>query len=164
MTLPAQLPIGVDIVRKAVATGREHYYMSDEFADYLLEFAQQMSAAPQTITRAAVTLTAQGASIAPVPFAFGSVSNTRFRVSYVAQVEQPATTNSSLIVKVSYLKNGFTVVEERPAMTSNDPTFPQSGEFIVEADTPTVSYVVAWASVGATSMTYRIRFSVEALP
>lgn len=161
MSLPTQIPINVDIVYKVVKNQADHYFMADEFADYLLEFAKQISKTTQQL--ASVALVDQGASVAPVPFATGA-RGSNFRVSYVAQVQQAATINSSLTIKVEYTKNGYSVTESSPAMTSNDPAFPQSGSFVVVADTPTVSYAIDRISNGATPMTYRVNFFIEAIP
>lgn len=131
--------------------------------DYFTAINTRIDAAPQSATTP-ILLTGQTASIATTPIPIASVAQGVYRVGWYARATTSATVSSSLIVTVSSTDEGTTCSQASAAMTSNSTALPASGQFIVYCDRNSlISYSTTYATVGATSMIYKLIFAVEAV-
>lgn len=109
-----------------------------------------------------VALTAQVATIgltSLVPVASG-----RYRVSYRFRLRTAAGTSSSLQFSVWTTEGGVVCTQNSPAYTGNLTSEPQSGSFIVHADSSTpLQYSLTLASVGVPPAVYDLDVTVEQL-
>lgn len=89
----------------------------------------------------------------------------QYRVSYTLNVVRAATTSSSATFTAGWTYNGVSLSQSGAAMTGNTTTTQQNGAFTLNVDAATtVTYAVAYASVGATTMQYDLSVNLEALP
>lgn len=80
-----------------------------------------------------------------------------YQISWTLRITRAATTSSSLQVGVTYTDDGITVSQSGAAATGNTVTTVQSGVVIVETDANSpVTFATTYASVGGTSMQYKI--------
>lgn len=87
-----------------------------------------------------------------------------YRVSYVVRVTRAATTSSGVQVTVGWT-DGVALTRAGAALTGNTTSTYETESFLVRVDAgTTITYAVAYASVGATSMQYSLDVSVEILP
>lgn len=88
-----------------------------------------------------------------------------YRMTYQARITQAATVSSSLTVTLEWVDGGVTCSQSGAAITGNLVTTVQSGSIVVYADSASaITYSTAYASVGATSMTYALSVFVEQVP
>lgn len=109
------------------------------------------------------TQVAGTAAIAATALNVGTSSGL-YRMSLYARITRAATTNSSLTPTFRWTEGGVALSKTYTAVTGNTTatylvdTFP----FRIDASSP-VTYETAYASTGATSMTYSLEMSVERL-
>jgi hypothetical protein len=114
-------------------------------------------------TSKTVTLANQAAAIGATALSSGAAG--RYRVSWIVRMTQAATTSSSFTLTIANTDGAVNVSQAGAAVTGNTTTTVQSGAFIVRADAGTaVTYAIAYASVGATPMTYTVSLTIEVLP
>lgn len=116
------------------------------------------------IQASSVSRDTQGAAI--VTTAMYTPSKTGlYRISWYLRITRAATTSSSATVTIGWTDAGQACTSAGAAVVGNTVTTVQSGSIVVSADSLTdLTYAVAYASVGATSMQYKLRVSVEAIP
>lgn len=117
------------------------------------DLTARLAAAPQ-LTKS-VQVTGQTASISGTDL--GVTQGGLYWVSWVLRVTTAATTSSSLTFSVSATDDALVVVQTGAAATGNTTTTVQSGVFKVQSDAASpITFSVAYASVGGTSMVYKI--------
>lgn len=109
-----------------------------------------------------VTLTGQTAALGTTAIPAGSLSSGLYRVSTWARVTTPATVSSSLTVSVLGTSGTATVTLTGTAITGNTTGSAGSSTWLLKIDAATpISYSVAYASVGATSLVYELSLTLE---
>lgn len=88
-----------------------------------------------------------------------------YRFSWYIRVTQAATVSSSATVTLNWTDGGVACSHTFTAVTNNITTVPTGGSLPLFAadDGTTISYSVAYASVGATPMKYQVSAIVEAV-
>jgi hypothetical protein len=122
---------------------------------------QQIDTSPSRLS--GVSLQTQGASIGTTAFPTGTLGAGLYRVQPYARITRAATTSSSLTVTVSFTESTLTLSTSWPALTGNTTGTILAGEprlIRIDASTP-VSYATTYASVGGTSMQYRLDLILE---
>ena len=117
---------------------------------------------------ATVDLLTQSASIGTATlYAVPASGAGMYRISYYLKVTQAATTSSSVQITFTYTdRDDSTVLSFLSAspLNATDETGVVSGQMIVDAKLSTnIQYATTYASVGGTSMQYKLRLKVEAL-
>src|SRR3990167_3174871 len=159
-TLTSPIPSDAPLIgaTKDPQTGRERIsrYMSDDFANWLLELTTRLNSSPESIGNG-IELTGQGASIGATA-AYTPSSEGYYRVSVYARVTTAAVTSSSLTVTIAWTDGGIAVSKAAAAITGNttaseiDPFV-----FLLRADQATaITYATTYASNGAGEMKYML--------
>ena len=139
--------------------------------EYFFRWVQAvLNVAAQVI--GSVELTAQAASIAAttIPTTFPALPNTRllpgvYRVSYYTRVSRAASTSSELTISIRWVDGGVTLTQAGTLLNGNTTSTYQTSTFLLRVDTGTqISYLTTYASVGATSMQYRLNLKLETVP
>lgn len=141
-----------------------------EWRDFFRWAESILNTATQTV--GTVALTAQAASIAATTIAttFPERPNVRmlpglYRVSYMARVTQAATTSSELTIAIRWVAGGVTITRTGTLQNGNTTSTYEQNTYLVRVDSATqVSYIVTYASVGATPMNYSLDVMVESVP
>ncbi len=116
-----------------------------------------------------LTGTGSGA-LGPSILALPVLTTGLYRVSFYLQVTTPASVSSSLtpeLVATNDIAPATPVTSAQigPAMTSNDPLLPLSWSAVQQiASSTTISWALAYASVGVQVMAYQYAIVVEQLP
>lgn len=107
----------------------------------------------------------QQASISGLPIVVvGTLASGIYRISYYARITRPATTSSSLTPQFRWTDGGVAQTQTGAAMTGNLTTTVQQDRLMVRVDKDTSIVLDAtYASVGATTMQYRINAALERL-
>lgn len=85
-----------------------------------------------------------------------------YRVSWTLRVTQAATVSSSLTVTIGYTDAGVVLSVAGAAVTGNTVTTVQSGSVLLRSDAASpVTFAVAYGSVGATPLLYKIDVTCE---
>ena len=114
---------------------------------------------------ASVALTAQAAAIVTTSIPTNELETGLYRATYSLRITQAATSSSSAAVTFGWTTNSVLCSQAFAAVTGNTTASQSSGAVTVLVDTATpVSYAVAYASAGATSMTYALDIRLEVLP
>jgi len=88
-----------------------------------------------------------------------------YRVSWLLEVTQAATTSSSVQLTVITTSGGVVTTQTGDALTANTVGAALSGVFVVSVDAGTpISYTLTYVSVGATALEYGLSLSPEVLP
>jgi len=88
-----------------------------------------------------------------------------YRVSYSLRITQAATVSSSATPTIGWTSGGVSCSQSGAALTGNTTATQQNAAFVINVDaSTTITYAVAYASVGATAMTYSFDVIAEALP
>ncbi len=121
---------------------------------------QQLAQTTQTITDTTVAGTA---AIGATALDIGS-NGGLWRVNVIARITQAATTSSSLTPTFRWTTSGVALARTMTAITGNTTSTYSLDVFPVRLDANTaLTYETAYASVGATSMTYSLEMAVERL-
>jgi hypothetical protein len=149
----AQTPIAED------AKGNPLGYISRYFRQWLLAITTQIQSFVPT--HASLSLTTQAASLV-TRTAYATTAAGLYRVSYYVRITRAATTSSSLTVTLGWLESAVALTQAFAAITGNTIGTVQSGSILVRADTlSALTVATAYASVGGTTMQYRIDVTVE---
>lgn len=121
----------------------------------------ELSASRQASVRLPV---GSSGTVEVTPFALGIVQAGVYRISGYMRVTQPATTSSSFTLSLHWTDGGVPCSVTFAAVTGNTTSTTQSFTYNVRVDTATaIGYAVAYVSVGAVAMEYRLDVNVEAL-
>ena len=114
----------------------------------------------------ASNLTAQAATIAATDIAAPALlQNVLHRVTYSLRITQAATVSSSATLTLGWTTNSVSCTQSFAAVTGNTTATQQSGSIVIFPDAASsVNYSVAYASVGATSMTFALDVLLDVLP
>ena len=134
--------------------------ITDAWIEYFNRVVTQLSSTPFRVNSvAAVT---QAASIAATDFSGGGLSSGYYRLTYYARITRAATTSSSLTVTFDWVESGVSLALSGSAMTGNTVTTVQSGTTLILADSNSpIRYSTTYASVGGTTMQYRLSVVLE---
>jgi hypothetical protein len=133
---------------------------SSNFLDWLTALITDVDASPARIK--SVKLTGQAAAIGTTSIPTGALAAGLYRVSYYARITRAATTSSSLTVSIGFTETAVNLTLSGAAMTANTTATVQSNVFLIRIDSSTpISYSTAYASVGGTSMQYRLDVVLE---
>ena len=130
------------------------------------EYLQRL---PPMLDRCAVrvaeaTLTDQAASITATDFTGSDFPEGLYRVSFYTRITRAATTSSSLTVTIDWTDGGVAMTQSSTALTGNVVTAYRSVTLVLWLDANTrVDYSTTYASVGATSMQYKLCLTMERL-
>lgn len=165
--MPAQDPMTEpeypDRLPEEVSAALGRMLITRVWMDWFTAVNTRLDASPATAATP-VSLTGQGASIPTTAIPIASIAQGVYRVSWYARVTTPATTSSSLIVAITTTDTSATVTQSGAAMISNSTALPASGSFLCYCDRSSlISYSTTYASVGGTSMVYKLLLVAEAV-
>lgn len=121
---------------------------------------QQLAQTTQTITDTTVAGTG---AIGATPLDVGTTGGL-WRVNVIARITTPGTVSSSLTPTFRWTTSGVSVSRTLTAITGNTTASYGVDTFPVRLDASTsLTYETAYASAGATSMTYSLEMAVERL-
>lgn len=135
---------------------REMVRFFDTLRQWLSQTGQQVGA---------VALEAQGAAVVTTVVPASTLDGALYRASYSLRITQAATTSSSAAVTFGWVSSGIPCSQAFVAVTGNTTASQSSDIITIDVDSATsVTYAVAYTSVGATSMTYAVDVRLERLP
>jgi hypothetical protein len=107
----------------------------------------------------------QSASIATATlYAVPSDGAGTYRLCFYGRISRAATSSSSLTMTIGWTDGGVAQSQNSTAVTGNTTTSQTNGCALVYADASTnLTYATTYASSGATTMQYRVRFTAERL-
>ncbi len=118
-----------------------------------------------TLRLNSVHLTSQAASIGATDLSGGTISGGLYKLTYYARITRAASTSSSLTVTFSFTDGSVSPTYSGAAITGNTTTTFQSGTIMIRSDANSpITYSTTYASVGATSMQYRLDVTLEVVP
>ncbi len=109
-----------------------------------------------------VTLETQSASIGTTTIPLGALGAGLYRVTTYVRITRPATTSSSLTVTVGWIETAITLTLSGAAIVGNTTSSVQTNTYLVRIDAASpVTYSTTYASVGGTTMQYRLDLVLE---
>lgn len=159
------VPFRDDLVSAEVSGSSRKAYtrLSPTWARWVSLLAGALKAV--SVQMGSATLTAVGAATVATAVPTPTLSSGGYLVRYYVRVTRAATTSSSLTVTVSWTDGGVVCSASGAALIGNLTTTCESGVRMVRVDVgTTITYAVAYASVGATSMQYALMVGVDAVP
>ena len=112
-----------------------------------------------------VELSAQGAAITTTAIPTPVLSGGLYRVTYFLRITRAGTVSSSATVTIGATDNSVAYTFAFAALTGNTTATVQTGTMLLRVDAATsVSYAIAYASAGATSMQFSLDVELEAIP
>lgn len=130
---------------------------------WLQALAQQTDAAPFRLQT--VSLDGQGAAIATTSVPIASLALGLYRITYALRITRAASSSSSATVTIGWIAGTVACSQAFAAVTGNTTDTVQSGSLLVRGDANApITYAVAYASSGGTSMLFSIDLVVEAIP
>ena len=134
-----------------------------EASRWLNLVSDAVNAAAQQI--GTVALATQGAAVTTTTIPAPVLSTGLYRVSYSLRITRAATVSSSATLTLGWTSNGVACTQAGAAVTGNTTSTQQNGVLVIAADVSTVvTYAVAYASAGATSMQWALDVRLEACP
>lgn len=153
---PGGAPVDVPIIQDK--TG-----MTRRWKDWFIAILIRILAAPYRL--ASVAINNQSAAIVATALPTGDLVTGMYRISWYARLTQAATTSSSFTLTIGYTDSGVALTTSGAAIVSNLLNATQVGSVLVPADVATsLTYAVAYASVGGVVMKYKLNIFVEAIP
>jgi hypothetical protein len=136
--------------------------MSDPWVDYFSRMALTIQAAATRIHSA--TRVDVGAAIGATDITGGVIKTGLYRLTYYTRVSRAAGTSSAVQVTLAWTDGGVPQSQTGALLNANTTTTLESRSFLIHIDANSpVTYAVAYASVGAPSMQYRIDVVLEAV-
>lgn len=130
--------------------------------DYLLSLKILTQSAPSVLRT--ISLSAQSAAIPATPMPLGTTAAGLYRVAWTFRITTAATVSSSLTVTIQYTDGSVSCQQVGAGVTGNATNTVQSGVILLRSDTAAaINYAVSYASVGATSMVYKLDLVTERL-
>lgn len=146
-----------DVITNAVTDS-----ITDTVRQWLLSVTGRVQQSPQVLKT--VALTGQGAAIGATVIPLGALAPGTYRITYYARITQAATVSSSLTVTLQWTDGGVGQTATFAAITGNTTATSQTGSIVVDIDQSTnLTYSTAYASVGGTSMQYKLTILPELL-
>lgn len=110
------------------------------------------------------TLANQTATIPLTALTLGSVSAGLYRVTTHLRITSPAGVSNSVQLSIGYTDGGVAQSQTGTAVTALSATALEGKTFVLHCDAASaISYSVAYASVPANTMVYRLDLAVEAV-
>lgn len=163
MTDPIAEPLSPEQLSPELLDALSNLRITKVWVDWLTSIDTRINSAPSSAGQP-VVLSNQTGAIGTTTIPIQSINAGLYRVTYYMRVLIPATVSSSVAITLRTTDGGVVCVFPSAAMTSNDPSLPQTGTAMVRCDAGSViTYSTAYSSVGATSMTYRLDIVVEQL-
>ena len=149
-----------DIIRDG-GEDKQAGYLTQPWVEWLNLLAAQVQASPYLQNN--VTYTAQTATIAATDFTGGSLTTGLYRLTYYTRITRAATTSSSLTISFTWTDDTVALSLTYAALTGNTVTTGQTNTALVKIDAASPVLITAtYASVGATSMEYKLYVGIEA--
>jgi hypothetical protein len=161
-SIPPPLRADLILVERDPRTGKDRSTgkTSKAWQQWFLGLNDQVDASAQQIRR--LPLTAQGAAIPSTPIPMAALLGGLYRLSYYIRVTRAATTSSSLQVTIGHTDGAVLITDVGAALTGNLTSTHEGRVIPFKADQSSpITYAVAYASVGATTMLYAIDLIVE---
>lgn len=150
-TLPIEAPF---------VNPRMNHTLTPAWQDWFGQLPDTLASIPNIINT--ISLSTQEASIPATNLAGSVLAAGVYRVSVYCRVTRAATTSSSIEVIFSWTDEAVVQSESAMTLTANTTTTVESASLLVAVDAGTaVTYATTYASVGATSMQYKLAFSLE---
>jgi hypothetical protein len=122
-----------------------------------------VSACPERLQT--VSLTVQGASIATTPIPLQNFPQGVYRVTWYARITRAATVSSDLTIHVGFLDDTVACAVDGAVGSGNTTATWHSGTVVITSDLDgPITYSTTYASVGATSMQYKLTIVLERVP
>jgi len=113
----------------------------------------------------AVEVAAEDATIATTAIDTPTLQNALYQATYSLRIVTPGTVSSSATLTLGWTTNSVSCSQAFTALTGNTTATQQSGMAVMFPDAATsVTYALAYASVGATAMTYDLDIRLDVLP
>lgn len=113
---------------------------------------------------ALVELTDQSAAIVTTVIPTGELNTSLYRISWYLRISQAASTSSSAQLTFGWTDDGVAITSSAAAVNGNTTGTVQSGSLFVASDfKKDLTYAVAYTSVGATPMKFKLSITVEEL-
>lgn len=152
------VPIRDDVLSMDNRTGVSSK-LSHIWERWMMWLEQAMHDVDRTIGR--VSVRSYGAAITTTAVPTPGLATSLYVVRYALRVARAATTSSSLTVTCGWVDGGVGCSQAGVAVTGNTTASQQNGSLVVRADKgTTITYAVAYASVGATSCQYHLDVTV----
>ena len=157
----APLPIQERLIKVAAEMRAQvSGLLEDVWIDFFQRLLDQLNAAPWVRQQARAAT--QGASIAATDFSGGGLSAGLYRITYYTRITRAATTSSSLTITFDWTDEGVSPTASGTAIIGNTTTTFQSGTIMIYTDSNTpIRYSTTYASVGATTMLYKLYVTLE---
>jgi hypothetical protein len=162
MSSPRLAPIPTDApLLQLDLDGKPTPYLSADWYLWFFAQANRVQQAPPVLGTP-TSLTSQSASIGTTALTLPALSGGVYRVSWYARITTAATVSSSLTVTIGFTETAITLSTSGSAITGNTTTTTQSGSVLLQIDAASsLTYSTTYASVGATSMVYRLSLTCE---
>lgn len=136
--------------------------IAEVWARWLTNLVNAVNSTAQSVGR--IYLSSQGAAVSTTTVV-SAPATALYRLSYSLRVTRPATSSSSATLTLGWTDGSVTQSQSFAALTGNTTTAQQSEQLLIGADAGTaITYAIAYASSGATSMQYGFRLAVEQMP
>ncbi len=156
----AAAPVRDDIAIEVQDFNRTRLMLPRVWIDWFTALTLRVDANPTTFSPA--QLVNQGAAIGTTPIPVDNLSQGLYRITYSARITTAATVSSSLTITLGWTDGGVSCTLAGAALTGNTVSSVQGGTIMVANDQAApLTYAVAYASVGATSMVYALSIFVE---
>lgn len=133
--------------------------ISSAYYHFLDNLRQQVDANAQVAGSTALTV--QGAAIGATTILVTQFSGL-YRFTWYLRITTAATTSSSATVTLGFTESGVPLTKTFTAVTGNTIQTIASETFLLRSDAPApITFAVAYASTGATSMVYRLDVLLE---
>jgi hypothetical protein len=161
--IPSDAPFtGTIVVDKQTGTAKT-VYMSEDFANWLLEQQTRWNQSPVSVGDS-INVSGSSASIATTP-AFTTLDAGMYRVTFYARVVTAGTISSSLTVTIGWTDEAVSCTKASAAATGNTTGTTVIGELLIRSDqAQAITYSTTYASAGATAMQYDLVVVVEQVP
>ena len=138
--------------------------LPDIWVKYFQSQSDTLKLSP-SVASTPVSVTAQAASIGITAIPTSTLAGGLYRVSYYARITRAATVSSSLIVTIGWTETGVSLIQSGAAIIGNTTASNQNGTLFLQVDASSpVTYATTYASVGATTMQYKLVVSLEVIP
>lgn len=133
--------------------------IEEVWSEYLDDFVATSNLKPTRLHD--VKREAQGASIAATDITEGELAAGCYAVHYYQRISRAATTSSSLSIAFDWTDGGVPISQSFAAITGNTTATQQNDGLFIRVDKGTpVRYATTYASLGATSMLYKLDISL----
>lgn len=138
--------------------------MPDVWVKYFQSQSDATNLSP-SVASTPVSATTQSASIGTTAIPTSTLSAGLYRVSYYARITRAATVSSSLIVTIGWTESGVSLLQSGAAITGNTTFSLQNATWFIQIDNSSpITYATTYASVGGTTMQYKLVVALEAIP